>query len=186
MRFIKITFIIFLSILAFVFYLQAIDGPYARDLKLDQVCPPGQQGNYYSYKCGRHSLTNVLNEKLENTFGISRWTMNDLEQILFLLFLPILVIAVNLYDYRTSRIRGTSANFGKLYFRSALVVIIASGLGLLPSFIMGFPTCLGEWCSPTSGVVFWLGILTLLFALISSGITRYLIKRGISSNNQLS
>ena len=177
MYYLKIIFIVFISILAIVFYLQAFDGPYARDLKLDQVCPPGQRGDYHSYKCGRYSFISTLNERVENISGISRWTLNDFELVLFLLFLPVLVIARNLYDYRTSRTQETSLHFGRLYFHSALVVINAGSVGLLPSIIMGLPTCLGEWCISTYMEIFLLSILTLLFAFLSSGITRYFLKR---------
>ena len=189
MHFIKFIFVVLISVVAILFYLQAIDGPYVRDLKLNPICPPGQHEYFYSYKynykCSRNSLMSAFNEKIENVLGISRLKLNDFEEILFLLFLPLLAVARNLYDYRTASDKKASINFWRLYFRSALVIIIAGSIGLLPSIYFGLPTCIGEYCMPTYNKIFWLSIITLLFTLISCMVTRYLLNRAVEHSDSI-
>ena len=175
----NIFFLIIVIIAAIPFYLYAIDGPYVKDKKLDQICPAliQDRASYWiqKNKCYRHSIIDFINKGMQ-IFGISQF-IYKMEILLFVMFLPLVALYSNFSHYVHSRIRKTRLSFIEIYKKAAMCLIIAGFIGVLPSIFLREFGCSGEWCVPTYLlIIIFLGI-SMVFGLLSSAICRFFMKK---------
>ena len=175
----NILFFIIVIIAAIPFYLFAIDGPYAKDKKLDQICPAliQDQATYWieKDKCYRHSIIDFFNKGMQ-IFGISQF-IYKMEIWLFVMFLPLVALYSNFSHYVYSRIRKTRLSFIQIYKRAAMYLIIASFIGVLPSIFLREFGCSGEWCVPTYLLIIIFLAISMGLGLLSSAICSFFMKK---------
>lgn len=86
--------------------------------------------------------------------------------------MPLIVLLSDLRDYAVDRARGAARSFRRTFVKSIILIGVASGIGWLPSIVLGKFGCLGEYCVPTVTFILGLFLASAIFALLSAALSR--------------